>query len=201
MPQVLKDEVEERIREAALEEFAAAGFGAARMGDIAGRAGVSAGNIYHYFPGKRALFDAVVPGTLARRLRELLEERVRASAAQAGHRPESGDRVGGGGGGHRPFALEHRRATVILLGRAEGTPYAGVAEEVVAMLVEAAIAAAERAGRDISEPLRFTLEQAYRAYVAAWVRILERFDDPVAFREALSGYERYHLEGLRALLD
>jgi len=98
------------------------------------------------------------------------------------------------------FALEHRHATIILLGRAQGTPYAGLAEEIVAMLTAAAVSLAERAGRHLPEPLRFDLEQVYRTYVAAWVRILERFDDPVAFREALAGYERYHLEGLRALV-
>ncbi len=200
MPQVLKDEVEQRIRDAALAEFAEGGFGTARMSDIARRAGVSAGNIYHYFPGKQALFEAVVPGTLARRLRALLEERVRASATQEGARPETGTPWGEAAEATVSFALENPRATVILLGRAEGTAYAGLAEEVVGMLVRAAVSRVERAGRVVPETLRFDVEQAYRAYVAAWVRILERFADPAAFREALAGYERYHLEGLRALL-
>lgn len=200
MPQVLKDEVEQRIRDAALAEFAAAGFGPARMGEIARRAGISAGNIYHYFPSKYALFEAVVPATLAGRLRELLAERVRASAGQEATRPEAGSAWGEAAEATVAFALEHPRASVILLGRAEGTAYADLAEEVVGMLAQAAITAAERAGRSVPETVRFDVEQAYRAYVAAWVRILGRFENPLAFREALAGYERYHLEGLRALL-
>lgn len=201
MPQVLKENLERRIRDAALAEFASAGFGPARMGDIARRAGTSAGNVYHYFPSKQALFQAVVPGSLARRLRDLLEERVRASAEQEASRPEAGRAWDEAAEATVAFALEHPRTSVILLGRAAGTPYADLTEEVVGMLSQAAITAAERAGRNVPETLRFDVEQAYRAYVAAWVRILERFENPVAFREALAGYERYHLEGLRALLS
>lgn len=200
MPQVLKEDVERRIRDAALHEFAAVGFGPARMGDIARRAGTSAGNVYHYFPSKQALFEAVVPRTLARRLRKLLKERVRASVTQEAWYPEAGSAWGEAAEATVAFALEHPRASVILLGRAEGTQYAGLTEEVVEMLTQAAITAAERARRPVPETLRFDVELTYRAYVAAWVRILERFENPVAFREALAGYERYHLEGLRALL-
>lgn len=201
MAQVLKEEVERRIREAALAEFAFAGFDAARVGDIARRAGISVGNIYHYFPAKTALFDAVVPRKLARRLRELLEERVRVGAMQDATRPAEGSEWGVAAEATVSFAFEHRHATIILLGRAQGTPYAGLAEDIVAMLTAAAVSLAERAGRHVPDPLRFDLEQVYRAYVAAWVRILERFDDPASFREALAGYERYHLEGLRALVS
>lgn len=198
---MLKAEVERRILEAALAEFAAAGFDAARVGDIARRAGVSVGNIYHYFPGKKALFDAVVPRKLARRLRKLLEERVRAGGRQDTARPAEGSAWGASAEATVSFALEHRHATLILLGRAQGTPYAGLAEDVVAMLTAAAVSLAERTGRHVAEPLRFDIEQIYRSYVAAWVRLLERFDDPASFREALAGYERYHLEGLRALVS
>ena len=59
LPQVLKDEVEQRIRRAALEVFAEKGYPAAAMAEIARRAGISAGNIYRYFPGKKALFAVV----------------------------------------------------------------------------------------------------------------------------------------------
>jgi AcrR family transcriptional regulator len=49
-----------QILEAALEEFAARGFAGARMAEVARRAGIAKGLIYHYFPSKTALFEAVV---------------------------------------------------------------------------------------------------------------------------------------------
>lgn len=48
------------IIEAALAEFAAVGFAAARLEDVARRAGVVKGTIYRYFDDKEALFFAAV---------------------------------------------------------------------------------------------------------------------------------------------
>lgn len=51
---------------AALEVFAKHGFAAARLEDIAARAGVTKGTIYLYFRDKTELFEAVVRDTLVR---------------------------------------------------------------------------------------------------------------------------------------
>lgn len=48
------------ILEAALKRFAAKGFAASRMEEIAADAQVTAGTIYRYFPSKEALVEAVV---------------------------------------------------------------------------------------------------------------------------------------------
>lgn len=48
------------ITRAALEVFAQFGFAAARLDDVALRAGVSKGTLYLYFPSKEELFKAVV---------------------------------------------------------------------------------------------------------------------------------------------
>jgi AcrR family transcriptional regulator len=48
------------IIDAALEEFSAKGFAAARLDDIAARAGVGKGTIYLYFTDKEALFQELV---------------------------------------------------------------------------------------------------------------------------------------------
>lgn len=50
----------QEILDAALAEFAARGFAAARMEDIAARAGVTKGTVYLYFPGKEELFKTLV---------------------------------------------------------------------------------------------------------------------------------------------
>src|SRR5947199_8256093 len=50
----------QEILDAALAEFAAKGFAAARMDDVARRAGVTKGTIYLYFPSKDELFKSLV---------------------------------------------------------------------------------------------------------------------------------------------
>jgi AcrR family transcriptional regulator len=60
-----KDERPGEIVAAALAVFAEKGFAAARLDDIAARAGVSKGALYLYFETKEELFRAVVSDTVA----------------------------------------------------------------------------------------------------------------------------------------
>src|SRR5271165_3482803 len=50
----------EAILDAALDEFSARGFAAARLDDVARRAGVAKGTIYLYFADKEALFQELI---------------------------------------------------------------------------------------------------------------------------------------------
>src|SRR5262245_43073553 len=50
----------EAILAAALDEFSASGFAAARLDDVARRAGVAKGTIYLYFRDKETLFQELV---------------------------------------------------------------------------------------------------------------------------------------------
>lgn len=55
----------DEILDAALEEFVARGFEAARMEDIAKRAGLSKAAIYLYFPSKVAVLEALIEAKVA----------------------------------------------------------------------------------------------------------------------------------------
>jgi AcrR family transcriptional regulator len=59
-----KGERRESILAAALDEFSAQGFAAARLDDVARRAGVAKGTIYLYFDDKEALFQELVRSLL-----------------------------------------------------------------------------------------------------------------------------------------
>ena len=56
----MRNEKRENIIDAALEVFCNYGFSNTRMADIARKAGVSYGLVYHYFKRKEVLFDAIV---------------------------------------------------------------------------------------------------------------------------------------------
>ncbi len=58
--QVLKDEIREKIRLSAIEEFKKNGYGKASMRAIASQAGISVGNLYRYFENKHSLFSFIV---------------------------------------------------------------------------------------------------------------------------------------------
>src|ERR1700761_1982903 len=59
-PLRLTDRKRAAVISAAIEEFLAAGFEATSMDRIAARAGVSKRTVYNHFPGKEALFAAIL---------------------------------------------------------------------------------------------------------------------------------------------
>lgn len=65
-----REDRERSIVAAALAEFSAKGFAAARLDDVARRAGVAKGTLYLYFDGKDALFQAVIRQAILPRIAE-----------------------------------------------------------------------------------------------------------------------------------
>ena len=72
-----------QLIDAALEVFSEHGFAAAKLDEIARRAGVSKGTIYLYFTGKEDLFKAVVKDTIGAQLRSAAQFPPPKSASDA----------------------------------------------------------------------------------------------------------------------
>jgi AcrR family transcriptional regulator len=72
MPRIVDhEEARKRLLAVAGEAFAARGYAATGMREIAAAAGVSTGTLYHYFPDKRALFEQLVERTVDSDLADL----------------------------------------------------------------------------------------------------------------------------------
>lgn len=201
MPQVLKAEVRERILASALQAFAAEGYERTTMAAVAARAGVGAASLYRYYPGKEALFAAAVPRAVADDLLAILRRRVEALAGALGvtGRPVAGGDAGGGE--ILRFWIEHRLAVVILLDRAEGTPYAGYGDRFVETLLSLTVDSLRARGARLrpGSPAHLVLRRVFVNTRATLADILERCDGPAAIREAIELFWSYQLAGLRAM--
>lgn len=204
MVQHPKPEIREAIDAAALEVFATKGFERATVAQIARVAGVSTGNVYHYYRGKRDLFDCVVSEEFVERLVDLTTRKVRSLdgvddvrrlPADAPYHVLSEELL--------DFCIGHRLQVVILLNNAAKTRCEGFADEMVERLCGLAIAHFQsvRPSLKVTEPLRFALRRIYRNLVAALAEILVRFRQERRIREAVATYQSYHLAGLKGLLE
>ncbi len=79
----IREETRRRLLEAALSEFAQEGYAGANINSISQAAGYAQGTVYNYFPGKRALFQAVVQGIAARHTELILQGAASASQPAA----------------------------------------------------------------------------------------------------------------------
>ena len=195
MVQRRKSEVEARIREAAERCFARDGVPTTTMAGIAREAGVSAGNLYRYFPSKDALFDAIMDLEFVARFDTLLQARVAAllrvdaEARQGLADPAARELLA--------FWTANRRRVVILLHRNEGTPFEAWGERFVESLVELSAAHLEgRTGGPLPELVPFTLRSIFHTSRRAIVAILESYEDPAQIAEAFEAFWSFQLAGL-----
>ncbi len=197
MPQVLKDDVRERILGAALEVFAAQGYAGATMTAIAERAGLGTASLYRYYASKGELFDAVVTPALAERFEALLERRVRALAQATFGEPAS--RTDERGDEMLRFWVQHRLAVVVLLDRAAGTAYAPFGERFVQLLVSSTLTQLRAAhpGLRVDATARLVLTRIFENTRGMLASLLEAFADERALREAIEGFWSYQVPGLR----
>lgn len=204
MTQVQKDYVRGAIIMAAAKLFADVGFEAASMSLVAERAGTSIGNLYKYFANKDELFAAVLPESFAKALREKTRRRVKAVGnvqdirrlpVTAPYHVLADDLL--------DYCLGHRERVVILLGRAEGTPYATFAEDFVERLTTWAFEYIKRAWPNIvpSPALRFAVRRIYRSFVASMADTLANVRGETHVREAIFYLTAHHQGGLLHLLE
>jgi len=197
MPQILKDDVRERILVSALQVFAAHGYVGATMTTIAEGAGLGTASLYRYYASKGELFDAVVTPALAERFESLLDQRVRALADVA--LSDAPRRVDDHGEEMLRFWVENRLAVVVLLDRAEGTAYAHYGERFVEQLVSTTLAQLRAAnpGVRVSAAARFVLTRIFENTRRMLATILAEHESERALREAIEGFWSYQLPGLR----
>ncbi|UDF32177.1 UNVERIFIED_ORG: TetR/AcrR family transcriptional regulator (plasmid) [Roseateles sp. XES5] len=196
MPQILKDDLRLRILDAAGAIFAERGFEAARIADIAERAGTSASNVYKYVKDKTDLFHRVLPAERAAEHRRLLSARLGEfeirtdwQAMDAQRSREAGDLLA--------FWVTHRHIAAILMGRAAGTAYEAHRGEMVAEMTGRAVL---RLGRQDDPHLRFVLEQVFTRTLDTLAAILIRYETAEDIRTAVAHFWRFQLAGLEALL-
>ena len=190
------------VLEAATRRFGEAGFEAVTVDEIAAAAGVAKGAVYHYFPSKEALFEAVLERTsaeLAERIRGRMRARDGLAAIAEGARlyfegcadPPTGRILLKDGpavlGWERWREIDARHFLAMLpvvLGRAvsEGViarqPVEPLARMLVGALTEAAVASAVS-----DDPAA-----ASRGYVNALERLSER---PVVVEAALHNLDTF----------
>ncbi len=65
MPQILKQEIKDKILDSALQSFLERGYRDTSMLEIAGKAGIAAGNIYNYFKNKEEILTTLIQPVLA----------------------------------------------------------------------------------------------------------------------------------------
>ena len=126
MPQVLKEEIYDRIFHAGIEVFYEKDFRSAKMQDIAEKADIPVGLIYTYFKNKKELFEKIAASVPVDFQRIIKEEE-----AAKGLPSERYENIAEG---YLLELLKHHKVFVILMDQSCGTKYENAKEEMIASL-------------------------------------------------------------------
>jgi AcrR family transcriptional regulator len=198
--QKLKDEVRNRIIEAAVEEFSRRGYEKASMRDICRAAGISLSNTYNYFPSKEALFESIIQPVY-----ETVKDIFRQSLMQSAQKLASGaetlafidDIVG------KILRLDarQRKLLIVLSENSAGTRYEKSKEEMTVLLRMHLAEAVRRPGgaAQIEESRSYILNIIAENYLDGLLKILQDYRDRAWAEANMQTLLMYHLKGIKAL--
>lgn len=206
--QVLKDEIREKILDAAKQRFARQRYNDTTIADISAESDVSVGNIYRYFRNKQELFAAAVTPELAASLEKMLLQSLRADGGAVPsvnlQRPAAMLRNAVTKDLHGcsvdeqalcQFLCQYWRESIILLEKDEGTPYEGLRNRIVSQLCEEH---SERLQNEAS-PAPNIIPVLYDNFIAGLVSILRTSQDSAQTMTALFKIIRFYRNGLRTI--
>jgi hypothetical protein len=192
MAQYKKDKMMEKIHAAALAVFATKGYSHARIADIAVRAGVSVGNIYRYYPGKKQIFDAVLPESFWETVKNELACKIGGFPKQSLPGDESFLRL----------LSENRERMIILFSGSRGTGYESVRTELVKFMIAAVRRNYPRHYADLitKHGGEEILERIYEGLIGVFAIIMKETETVKQLKQAFQAVNTYHLSGITGLL-
>jgi len=202
MAQVLKQEIKEKILASALKVFADKGYEKCSIADIANSAGLSAGNIYRYFPNKEALFYAALPEELSRVLIDTAKKNInlwngKLISNDPGHFEQAHNQL-------INVMIENREQLIILFRHSKGTIYENLAEEMSECFLMCFMNYLESIGltwKTNQKQFVIVTKQIYRNLIAIFADLLASDNNIEVIRSSLLLYLEYHIAGIRHLCE
>lgn len=123
MPQVLKEEVFDRIFQAGIDVFYEKDYRSAKMQEIAEKAGIAVSLIYNYHKNKEELFDKIASSLQINFDRIAVEEEQATGLPSEKYKDVAEDYI--------LDLLENHKVFVILMDRSQGTKYEHTKEQLI----------------------------------------------------------------------
>jgi AcrR family transcriptional regulator len=198
--QILKDEIKNKIIEAAVKEFALRGYENASMRNIARTAGISVSNTYHYYHSKEQLFSSLVEPVYAQ-VKTIFKITLEQSAD--GGLGENQIKVFVGRVVPTLLGMDNRRRCLVLIlaEKSAGTKYAGTKKEMVALLEKHLLEAAGKPGNsETAENQNYIFHIIAANYIDGLLKIMRDYRSRKWAEANLKTLLIYHLNGIKALI-
>jgi AcrR family transcriptional regulator len=131
--QVLKEEVKQKIKKAAVYEFEENGYQKTSMRSIASSAGVTVGNLYRYFKNKDDLFNVIIQPAF-QEIYKFINEFARFKKTTLSEKKQKDDFIKTFEESLIRIYIQHRPELVILLNGSKGSQIENAREQIVSLI-------------------------------------------------------------------
>ena len=197
--QKLKDEVRNKIIEAAVKEFSLHGYEKASMRTIAKAAGISVSNTYNYYPNKEQLFSSIIEPVF-NQVRNIFKQSLQQSMKSAGNNLRSF--IDGIVNSLVQMDARQRQLLIILTEQSAGTKFEKSKDEMINLLRMHLAEAVRQPGSAarIEESQTYILAIIADNYIDGLFKILKDYRNREWAEANLRTLLTYHLSGIKALL-
>lgn len=131
--QVLKEEVRQKVKKAAISEFEENGYQKTSMRSIALNAGVTVGNLYRYFENKDDLFNVIIQPAF-QEIYKFIDEFARFKKSKLSEEKQKEDFIKMFEGSLIRIYIQHRSELVILLNGSKGSQMENAREQIISLI-------------------------------------------------------------------
>jgi len=131
--QVLKEEVRQKIKKAAISEFEENGYQKTSMRSIASNAGVTVGNLYRYFKNKDDLFNMIIQPAF-QEIYKFIDEFARFKKSKLSEEKQKEDFIKMFEESLIRIYIQHRPELVILLNGSKGSQMENAREQIIFLI-------------------------------------------------------------------
>lgn len=131
--QVLKEEVRQKVKKAAIAEFEENGYQKTSMRSIALNAGVTVGNLYRYFENKDDLFNVIIQPAF-QEIYKFIDEFARFKKSKLSEEKQKEDFIKMFEESLIRIYIQHRSELVILLNGSKGSQMGNAREQIISLI-------------------------------------------------------------------
>ncbi|RPI71888.1 MAG: TetR/AcrR family transcriptional regulator [Desulfobacteraceae bacterium] len=204
MVQILKEEIKKRIDRAALKVFSEKGFRDTTMIMVAESAGVSVGNLYHYYKNKKDLFRCLISPDFVREFKNLIDAKMHTADGVSLENARGLPLMNIRDAALREYLAKNRLKIIVLLDKNSHTQYSHFGEILVERIMNNVYKYLESVQPDkaikLNPEKQELLKWIYSNFLQAIMNILKKYDRAEDIAVAYELLLDYHIGGISKLL-
>ena len=195
MAQYKKNEVKDKIDQAAIEVFSKKGYQNTKIADIAEKAGISVGNVYRYYKGKEEILCELIPKDFFQQLQEALNKKLcswEGDDESNGHFLASKQFI--------ELLMKKKEQLAILIAGCEGTEYSTFKDQIINYMTDLFLSRYGGKLKFDSMKNKEMIRLIYEKHFEMMVEVFKQTSDKKELQEKIMVINGYHVKGITSLI-